>query len=178
MSIEKNGAVQTDITDPAEEQRDENRILTFRLEKQFYGVSIAHVEQIISMQPLTEVPEFPAYAKGIMSLRGEVIPVVDLRMCLGMKEAPYTERTCIVIANIGTLHLGCIVDEVDAVAGVSDEQLLPAPRMAEESARDNCTSGIAKLQGEEGREKVVICLDFARLLRTDEISALQKASQK
>ena len=178
MNNEKIGVSEIDTLDPTEVQQDENRILTFRLEKQFYGISIAYVEQIVSMQPLTEVPEFPPYAKGIMSLRGEVIPIVDLRMCLGMKQAAYTERTCILIANIGELHLGCIVDEVDAVVIVTQEQLAPAPRMAEGSTKDNCTSGIAKLPGESGREKVIVCLDAAKLLRADELSALQKASQK
>ena len=178
MSIEKNDAPEMDVFDAPETQQEENRILTFRLEKQFYGISITHVEQILSMQPLTGVPEFPAYAKGVMSLRGEVIPVVDLRMCIGLAEAPHTERTCIVITNIGALHIGCIVDEVDTVVSVSEEELLPAPRMAETSARENCTSGIAKLTGEDGRERAVICLDLSKLLRADEISALQKASEK
>lgn len=178
MSIEKNDAPEMDVFDMAETQQEENRILTFRLEKQFYGVSITHVEQILSMQPLTAMPEFPPYAKGVINLRGNIVPVIDLRLRIGLAETPYTERTCIVIINFDSFKLGCIVDEVDAVVDVPEDRLAPAPRMAGEDSNNRSMTGIAKLTAEDGRERAVICLDLSKLLRAEEISALQKASEK
>ena len=151
----------------------DNQLLTFHLDRQLYGVSIAHVEQIISMQPITEIPEFPSYAKGVVSLRGNIIPVIDLRLRLGKAETGYTERTCIVIITVGELQLGCIVDEVDAVVHVTEEQIVPPPRMAKESASNRYLTGIAKLPGENGAaEKIVLCLELSKLLLQDEFALL------
>ena len=152
----------------------DNQLLTFRLERQLYGVSIGHVEQIISMQPITEIPEYPVYAKGVVSLRGNIIPVIDLRLRLNRPEAAYTERTCIVIINVDDSQLGCIVDEVDAVVHVTEEQISPPPHMSEESASSRYLTGIAKLSGENDSEKIVLCLDLSKVLLQDEFSLLSE----
>ena len=150
---------------------------TFRLEKQLYGVSINYVEQIISMQPVTEVPEYPPYAKGIVSLRGSIIPIIDLRMRLGRTETVYTERTCIVIINVGEHQLGCIVDEVDAVVHVADSQIEPPPRMNEASTANRYLTGIARLLGDnDAGEKIVLCLDLTKILLQDEFDTLTNAA--
>ena len=154
-----------------------DQYLTFRLEKQLYGVSINYVEQIISMQPVTEVPEYPPYAKGIVSLRGSIIPIIDLRMRLGRTETEYTERTCIVITSIGDHQLGCIVDEVDAVIHVADSQIEPPPRMNEVSTANRYLTGIARIPGEnDAGEKIVLCLDLTKILLQDEFSTLTSAA--
>ncbi|MBR2132052.1 MAG: purine-binding chemotaxis protein CheW [Oscillospiraceae bacterium] len=171
--------VQATASLPADENSElNNQLLTFRLEHQLYGVSICHVEQIISMQPVTEVPEYPSYAKGIVSLRGTIIPIIDLRLRLGRTETVYTERTCIVIINIGELQLGCIVDEVDAVVHISEDQIEPAPRMSETSAANRYLTGIARIPGENdgAKEKIVLCLDLTKILQKDEFEALAGAA--
>ncbi len=152
----------------------DDQLLTFVLDRQVYGVPIAQVEQIISMQPVTEVPEYPSYAKGIVSLRGSVVPIVDLRLRLGKAEAAYTERTCIVVVKVGELMLGCIVDEVDSVIHVAPEQISPPPQVTDESASGRYLTGIARIES-EGGERLVLCLDLSRVLLQDEFAALTRA---
>lgn len=167
--------LESSVYDGVSELNDQ--YLTFHLEKQLYGVSINYVEQIISMQPVTEVPEYPPYAKGIVSLRGSIIPIIDLRMRLGRTETVYTERTCIVIITLGEYQLGCIVDEVDAVVHIADSQIEPPPRMKEASTSNRYLTGIARLPSEDGiGEKIVLCLDLTKILLQDEFDALANAA--
>lgn len=157
----------------------DNQLLTFWLDNQLYGTSISHVDQIISIQPISEIPEFPHYAKGIINLRGNIIPVIDLRLRLGKTEAPHTERTCIINILVGEQQLGCIVDEVDAVVHVQGHQILPPPHISEATGASRYLTGIAKIPIENTtEEKVVLCLNLAQLLRQDEFSALTSAAEK
>ena len=90
----------------------EGKWLSFWLDGQLYGSSIVHVEQIVSMMPITEVPEYPHYAKGIINIRGSIVPLIDLRLRLGKEEAAYTDHTCIIICRIGE-------DQIGFIAGIS-----------------------------------------------------------
>lgn len=154
--------------------RIDDQLLTFALDRQVYGVPIAQVEQIISMQPVTEVPEYPTYAKGIISLRGSVVPIIDLRLRLGMTETPYTERTCIIVVNMGEVMLGCIVDEVDSVIHVAPEKISPPPQVSDEGASNRYLTGIARVEN-GGGERLILCLDLSRVLLQDEFAALARA---
>lgn len=141
-----------------------HQYLTFRLEQQHYGVPINCVEQIINMPPIIEVPGYPAYAKGIVDLRGSIVPIIDLRMRLGRTEGEYTERTCIVIMRIGDQQQGYIVDEVDAVVVVNDSQLEPPPHMKDVAEDKRYLTGIARLPGDNGvGEKIVLCLEPSKI---------------
>lgn len=143
--------------------------LTFRLEQQLYGVPINYVEQIINMQEVIEVPGYPPYAKGIVNLRGSIVPILDLRMRLGRTEGMYTQRTCIVIMSINDQQMGYIVDEVDAVVVVSNKQIEPPPHMRDVSEDKRYLTGIAKLPGENGvGEKIVLCLEPTKIELEDQ----------
>lgn len=146
--------------------------LTFWMDRQLFGVSIANVEQIVSMQPITEVPEYPMYAKGIINLRGNIIPVIDLRMRLGKMEIPYDDHTCIIITNVMEKQIGFIVDEVDAVLDVSDEQITPPPQMGGDTANRYLT-GVARLSREgDAGEKIMLCIDTAKVLYEGDLYVL------
>lgn len=149
----------------------EGKWLTFWMDKQLFGVSIANVEQIVSMQPITEVPDYPAYAKGIINLRGSIIPVVDLRLRLGKQEMTYDDHTCIIINNVKDSQLGFIVDEVDAVIDIPPSNIAPPPQMGEDVTNRYLT-GVARISGDDGAEKIVLCLDATKVLREDELSSL------
>lgn len=151
----------------------QDKWLTFWLQQQLFGLSIANVEQIISMQIITEVPEFPSYAKGIINLRGVIIPVIDLRLRLGRSETEYTDHTCIVINRIAEEQLGFIVDEVDAVIDIPQEAVSAPPKVSENCSNIYLT-GIARIANGEGKEQVVLCLDAAKLLHEDELQALSQ----
>ena len=146
--------------------------LTFRLDGQLYAASVLHVEGILGMLPITTVPEYPAYAKGIIDLRGTIIPIIDLRLRFQKKEAAYTEKTCIINCRVGESNIGFIVDEMDAVLSIGDDAVSPPPRMTADPARRYLT-GIARVTN-EGTEKIILCLDVTKILQQDEISALVK----
>ena len=151
----------------------ENKWLTFWLDGQLYASSILHVEQIVSMMPITEVPEYPHYAKGIINIRGAIIPVIDLRLRLGKAEAVYTEHTCIIICRIGDDPIGFIADSVDAVMTITPEQMSPPPQLNEEISTNRYLLGVARIGGEDvTQEKLVLCLDTTKVLLRDELEEL------
>lgn len=144
--------------------------LTFWLDGQLYGSAIVHVEQIVSMMPITEVPEYPHYAKGVISIRGTIIPLIDLRLRIGKAEAEYTDQTCIIICRIDENQIGFIADSVDAVMTITPDMISPPPKMGEDgSAR--YLSGIARISTEDG-EKLVLCLDTTKVLLDNEMDLL------
>ena len=156
----------TDMQEPV------HKWLTFRLDGQLYGASIVHAEQIISMIPVTAMPEYPAYAKGVIDLRGTIIPVIDLRLRFGKPEAQYTEHTCIITCRVEDDLIGFIVDEVDAVIDIDPERISPPPRVSEDPAARYLT-GIARAAGDAGaKEKIVLCLDVTKILRREELKTL------
>ena len=148
--------------------------LTFWLDGQLYGASVVYVEGIISMMPITTVPEYPNYAKGIINLRGSIIPLIDLRLRFSKAEAAYTDKTCIINCRVGENNLGFIVDEVDAVIDIPEDMVSNPPRMVEELDKRYLT-GIARVANETtGQEKIILCLDVTKVLGKEEISGLIK----
>lgn len=148
----------------------EGKWLSFWLDGQLYGVSIVGVEQIVSMQPVVEMPEYPAYAKGIINLRGAVIPVIDLRKRLGKPETVYTDHTCIIINSVEGERLGFIVDEVDSVIEISQEEFSSPPKLGEDGM-NGYLSGIAHISGDD--RKIILCLNAEKILRQEEFKMLQ-----
>ena len=164
-----------EIYDGAEpEQEPIEKWLTFWLDGQLYGASIIHTEQIISMVPITTVPEYPAYAKGVVDLRGMIVPLIDLRLRFGKREAAYTEHTCIITCRVDGELIGFIVDEVDAVIDIDKDQISPPPRVSEDPAARYLV-GIARVPAETGaKDKIVLCLDATKILRSEELRSLIK----
>ena len=155
-------------------QEPDQKWLTFRLDGQLYGASIIHTEQILSMLPVTSVPEYPAYAKGVIDLRGTIVPLIDLRLRFGKCEAAYTEHTCIITCRVDEDLIGFIVDEVDSVLDIDDDQISPPPRVSEDPAARYLT-GIARVSGGNGeKDRIILCLDVTKILRREELRSLIK----
>lgn len=142
------------------------KYLTFWTFGQLFGIPISLVVQIVGMQEITPMPEFPAYAKGVINLRGQIIPVIDIRLRLNQPEAQYNERTCIIVTSIHDSAVGFIVDEVDEVLNIGDDIISPPPKMA--SSQNSYVTGIAKL-----KKKVALLIDAQRLLEDSELEALK-----
>ena len=122
------------------EEVQHNRYLTFVLTGETYGVPIGDVTQIVGIMPATRLPETPAYVKGLINLRGKILPVLDMRERLNKPAAEYDDKTCTIIVSIGEVTAGLIVDEVADVTTI--ENVIPYP------AKDaNCISGIAQQDG-------------------------------
>ena len=90
-----------------------SKYLTYFTDGQLFGIPIADVVQIIGMQQITEIPEFPEYAKGIINLRGEIIPVIDVRIRLFKPVIEYSDRTCIIVTDVRGSYFGFVVEQVD-----------------------------------------------------------------
>ena len=112
-----------------EEDTLKGKYLTFPVGKETYAIEIMFVNEIISIQTITEVPELPAYVKGIINLRGKIIPVMDVRLRFKMKSVEYNNRTCIIIIEIKDVSVGLIVDNVSEVMSIADEDIVSPPEM-------------------------------------------------
>jgi purine-binding chemotaxis protein CheW len=152
----------------------DGKYLTFTLANEEYGIAILKVKEIIGMMPITHVPQTPSYVKGVINLRGKVIPVTDLRLKFGMAEIEYTERTCIVVVEIGgssgMIQVGIVVDSVSEVLNIKPEQIEDTPDFGA-SMDTNFILGIAKME-----DGVKILLDINKVLNEKDISKLEKAA--
>ncbi len=152
----------------------EGKYLTFVIKKEEYGISILKIKEIIGMMPITSVPQTPEFVKGVINLRGKVIPVVDLRLRFGMEAIEYTERTCIIVVEIegqaGTVMIGIVVDAVSEVLNIKGEHIEETPTFGTRLNTDYIL-GMAKMEG-----GVKILLDIDRVLSADEVAALDKAA--
>jgi len=149
----------------------EGKYLTFTLGGEEYGIGILKIKEIIGMMAITSVPQTPDFVKGVINLRGKVIPVIDLRLRFNIAATGFTERTCIIVVEIDcadkTLMIGLVVDAVSEVLNILTEDIEDAPAFGTELNTDYIM-GMAKMDG-----GVKILLDIDRVLNTDEISALE-----
>jgi purine-binding chemotaxis protein CheW len=163
--------VTQDISTVNEPEVDEmkGKYLTFWTDGQLFGVPIADVVQIIGIQEITPIPDSPAYAKGVINLRGNIIPVIDVRIRFRKPEEQYNERTCIIVTKIDENFIGFIVDSVDEVTTISDENISPAPKVSKDHT-NAYLNGIGKLEN-----KVVLLLDTSKILNDEEIQEVNEA---
>lgn len=156
----------------ADNEEIRGKFLTFWTDGQLFGIPIAEVVQIVGVQDITTMPDYPAYMKGIIHLRGSVIPLMDVRLRLGKAEEAYTDRTCIIITNICNTYFGLIVDGVDEVTHIDDAQISPPPQVGSESENKYLT-GVATLEsGKDKTEKIILCMDVNKLLGENVLAAL------
>ena len=137
---------------------DGSQYLTFRLAQEEYGVEILKVQEIKGYSAITPIPNTPAYLKGVMNLRGTIVPVVDLRAKFAMAQADYNQFTVIIVLTVGTKVMGLIVDAVSDVLNIPKADVQPTPDFgAQVDAR--FINGMAK-----AGDKLVVLLDIDRVL--------------
>ncbi len=151
--------LEQDLLEDEDTQKD--KFLTFRIDSTEYGIAIRHVTEIISMQEITEVPEMHAYVKGIINLRGKVIPIIDVRLRFRMECRPYDDFTCIVIVSVNEMAVGIVVDTVCEVTTIPEEQISPPPQFQRDAA-GRFIQGMGRTV-----DRVRILLDVERLLHED-----------
>lgn len=149
---------------PASEM--DEKYLTFWTDNQLFGVPITDVVQIVGIQEITAIPNSPHSVKGVINLRGSIIPIVDVRILFKKEEASYTERTCIIVANINGTLIGFVVDSVDAVTKIPDDKISTPPKIVGETT-NNYLTGVVKLQ-----DTIVLLVNTAKLVDDQEINAL------
>jgi purine-binding chemotaxis protein CheW len=152
----------------------EGKYLTFTLAGEEYGISILKIKEIIGMMAITSVPQTPRFVKGVINLRGKVIPVVDLRLRFTMESIAYNERTCIIVVEIGgrgtDIVIGIVVDSVSEVLNIKGEDIEDTPTFGT-SLNTDYILGMAKMEG-----KVKILLDIDQVLGAEDIDALPRAA--
>ena len=144
--------------------------LTFRLGEEEYGIDILRVQEIRSYEVPTRIAHAPAFIKGVIDLRGVIVPIIDLRLKLGCETAEYTPFTVVIILNVGTSVLGVVVDAVADVVPVPPDALRPAPQF-QGSVDGAFIKGIAHLG-----ERMLIVVDIAAMLSDAEMGVLQTAA--
>jgi len=164
-------ASEEDLDDDEEdEDTQKDKFLTFTVGKEDYGLEIYHVTEIIGIQKITEVPDMPDYVKGVINLRGKVIPIMDVRKRFKFEERAYDDRTCIVVVNINDTSLGLVVDTVKEVSDIPEKNIQPPPDIAEGN-RQFFISGLGKID-----EEVKILLDAEKLLTKSDMSKVSSAA--
>ncbi len=150
----------------------EGKYLTFTLAGEEYGIGILKVREIVGMMNITRIPQTPSYVKGVVNLRGKVIPVVDLRLKFGIEAMDYTDRTCIIVVEIvGTgkdIPMGVVVDAVSEVINIRQSDIEETPNFGTRIDTDYIL-GMAKTNG-----GVKILLDIDRVLSAAEVTALEQ----
>ncbi|MFC1856261.1 chemotaxis protein CheW [Thermodesulfobacteriota bacterium] len=159
--------VDDDFYDDEDEDAQKDKYLTFHLAKEDYAVEIKHVTEIIGIQRITEVPDMPDFVRGVINLRGKIIPVIDVRTRFKIEPRAYDDRTCIIVVNINEMAVGLVVDEVSEVANIPEDQVEPAPRTAG-SQSGRYIQGMGKMDDE-----VKIILDVGKLLYDEEMEKLK-----
>lgn len=146
--------------------RRELQLVVFKLGNEAYGVDIARVREIIALQPITRVPGAPEFVEGVLNLRGQVIPVMDLRRRFALSQAQATRETRIMVVEVGSHTLGLVVDAVSEVLRIATETVEPLHELTV-GVEVPFLQGVAKLD-----QRLVILLDLQRLLQTGERQAL------
>ena len=141
-----------------------NRYLTFRLNDEDYGVEIEYVTEIVCIPKITEVPDLPDFVKGVVNLRGQVIPVLDLRTKFHMEPREYDAKTCVIVIHLDKMFIGLIVDTVQDVREILPENVSPAPHLSNAPA-SRYILGLGKVG-----EAVNILLDVKKILSEEEVT--------
>ena len=156
-------------------ETETNQYLTFTLDQEQYAADVGKVREVLELLPLTKLPRMPAYMKGVINIRGSVVPVVDLREKFGMAEVEETVDTSIIVMDVGTgeraLTVGCLADSVEEVVDIQPENVEPAPSFGT-SVDTEFIEGIAKRE-----EQFVILLDIDRVFSDTELRNIRREQQ-
>lgn len=149
--------------------------LTFKLGNEEFAAHVSKVLNILEMTSITKVPKAPDYLKGVINLRGAVLPVIDTRIKFGMPETEYTNNTCIIVLDIDvdgeSVHVGAIVDSVQAVLEIDNNQIMPLPTLGSRY-KSEFIIGMAKVD-----ERFIIILNMDAIFSVDEITSIVDSNQ-
>lgn len=159
----------------AKAEQRAGKYLVFHLGREEFGIQVLKVREIMGIQDITAVPQTPAYLKGVINLRGKVIPVVDLRLKFGLPELEYSQRTCIIVVQVAgestPMLMGIVVDGVAEVLTLADGDIEDTPEFGENVATSYLL-GMAKIKG-----KVKILLDIDQVLTSQELRGIEAVLQ-
>lgn len=146
--------------------------MTFKSGEEYFGLKIQYVSEIIQFQAITEIPETEDYIKGLINLRGKVIPVIDVRLRFCQQPFEYNDRTCIIVLNVNAMLVGLIVEKIAEVVDIREENILPPPKLGRSDRLQNkYVYGIGKVGN-----SVKLLLDPDKLLNDEEPTVVEQAN--
>ena len=150
------------------------KYVTFMSGKEYFGLKIEYVNEIIVLQDITAIPESEDYIKGLINLRGKIIPVIDVRLRFKQEPIEYTDRTCIIVINVQSTVVGLIVEKIAEVVEIPEENLLPSPALGHgEKTKDRYVYAIGKVG-----DTVKLLLDPDKLISDDDLILMEQASEE
>ena len=150
----------------------EGKFLTFVLGEEIYGIEILKASEIIGLMDITTVPQTPDYMKGVINLRGKVIPVIDLRKKFSMQEGVHTQETCVIVVEVNSSSIGLIVDSVSEVSDITGEEIENAPSFGQ-GIDTSFIMGLGKV-----KDKIIILLDIDTVLSTEELEMVEELAEE
>lgn len=149
------------------------KYMTFKSGNEYYGLDIQYVIEIIQLQAITVIPETDEYIKGIINLRGKVIPVIDVRLRFKQESFEYNDRTCIIVINVKSTVVGLIVESIAEVVEIKEENILPPPKIGRtDKVQNKYVYGIGK-----AGDSVKLLLDPDKLLNDQELSVIEQVNE-
>ena len=150
----------------------DGKFLTFVLGDEIYGIAILKAREIIGLMDITTVPQTPDYMKGVINLRGKVIPVIDLRKKFSMQEGVHTQETCVIVVEVNGSSIGLIVDSVSEVSDITGEEIENAPSFGQ-GIDTSFIMGLGKV-----KDKIIILLDIDAVLSTEELEMVEELAEE
>lgn len=177
MAEEKKEEVQNGDSQNEDAKNDDSQkgmFMTFQTGKEYFGISISYVNEIIGMQEITAIPEVDDYIMGLINLRGKIIPVIDVRVRFKMEPKEYTDRTCIIVIDVKSMLIGLIVEKIAEVNTIKDDDILPPPSFGQKGQEHNkYVYGLARTG-----ESMKLLLDPEKLIKDDDLEALEELQEE
>ncbi len=157
-----------------EPDAQKGKYMTFKSGNEYFGMKIQYVNEIIQFQAITAIPETEDYIKGLINLRGKVIPVIDVRLRFKQEPFEYNDRTCIIVINVKSTVVGLIVEQIAEVVEIKEENILPPPAIgrSDKAHQNKYVYGIGKVG-----DAVKLLLDPDKLLNDEDLSVVEQADQ-
>ena len=158
----------------ADNDAQKDKYVTFKSGSEYFGIKIEYVNEIIVYQEITEIPETEDYIKGLINLRGKIIPVVDARIRFRQEPFEYNDRTCTIVLNVKTLLVGLIVEKIAEVVEITEGNIVPNPKIGKaDKSQNNYVYGIGRVG-----DKVKLLLDPEKLLNDEDTALLEQITDE
>lgn len=162
----------SDLKVNSRHDEQKGKYMTFKSGNEYFGLEIRYVNTIIQLQSVTKIPETEDYIKGLINLRGKVVPVIDVRLRFKQPELEYNDRTCIIVINVKSMMVGLIVEQIAEVVEIADDNILPPPTIGRgDKGHNKYVYGIGKVG-----DTVKLLLDPDKLLNDEDMSIVESAN--
>ena len=156
------------IEEELEEDTQKGKYMTFKSGAEYFGIELKYINEIIGIQPITAIPEVEDYIKGLINLRGKIIPVIDVRIRFRQEPLEYNDRTCVIIIDVKDIVVGLIVETISGVVTIDDSNIEPPPSLSAGSVRNKYVYGLGKTG-----DSVKLLLDPEKLIKDEEVAMLE-----